>query len=64
MKISNLTEREERQELSWLLYLCPDCGPTRLMTIKAVVPLFTIKGSSVIHYQCDLCGLKEEVLID
>lgn len=63
MKISNLTEREERQELSWL-YLCPNCGPTRIMTIHSVDPLFTIRGSSIVNYQCDLCGLMEEVLID
>jgi hypothetical protein len=63
MKISTLTERQERDPLSWLR-TCPECGPDRLMYIKNVLSLHAIRGSSVVHYECDLCGHLEDILID
>jgi predicted RNA-binding Zn-ribbon protein involved in translation (DUF1610 family) len=63
MRVSNLTERQERNQLCWLVE-CPKCGPYNIMEIRAVFPLFTVPGSSIIAYHCEDCGFTDEVLID
>lgn len=64
MKMSTLTERQERELSAWA-YPCPVCRPfSHFMNVEMVFPLLTIPGSSVVSYKCGACGYQDDVLID
>lgn len=64
MKVSTLTETQEREVAHWL-YPCPNCRPfSNYMDVQRVFPLITVPGSSIVEYKCVLCGYQDDILID